>query len=103
MVKVKGIDHACIYSEAALENFLAAKQQRKIVVQRFFTHDPLQVHDVLSLRNVTQTLTLTGIPQVANICNDSNELLAVRDESVPKSKLTIRPDLSLSLICRNSA
>jgi len=32
MVKVKGIDHACIYSEAARENFLAAKQQRKIVV-----------------------------------------------------------------------
>jgi hypothetical protein len=31
-VKVKGIDHACIYSEAARENFLAAKQQRKIVV-----------------------------------------------------------------------
>lgn len=46
MVKVKGIDHACIYSEAAQENFLAAKQQRKIVVQRFFTDDPLQVHDV---------------------------------------------------------
>jgi len=32
MVKVKGVDHACIYSEAARENFLAAKQQRKIVV-----------------------------------------------------------------------
>ena len=31
-VKVKGVDHACIYSEAARENFLAAKQQRKIVV-----------------------------------------------------------------------
>jgi hypothetical protein len=35
-VKVNGIDHACIYSEAARENFLAAKQQRKIVVQTFF-------------------------------------------------------------------
>ena len=57
-VKVKGVDHACIYSEAARENFLAAKQQRKIEVQRFFTHDPLLVHDVLSPNNVTQTLTL---------------------------------------------
>ena len=36
-VKIKGVDHVCIYSEAARENFLAAKQQRKIVVQRFFT------------------------------------------------------------------
>jgi len=31
MVKVKGVDHACIYSEAARENLLAAKPQRKIV------------------------------------------------------------------------
>jgi len=45
-VKIKGVDHACIYSEAARENFLAAKQQRKIVVQTVFTHDPLRVHDV---------------------------------------------------------
>ena len=34
-VKITGVDHACIYSEAARENFLAAKQQREIVVQRF--------------------------------------------------------------------
>ena len=46
-IKIKGVDHACIYSEAARENFLAAKQQRKIVVQAFFTHNPLLVHDVL--------------------------------------------------------
>ena len=46
-IKIKGVDHACIYSEAARENFLAAKQQRKIVVQTFFTHSPLLVHDVL--------------------------------------------------------
>jgi hypothetical protein len=37
MVKVKGVDHVSIYSEAAQENFLAAKQQRKIVVQKFYT------------------------------------------------------------------
>ena len=45
MVKVKGVDHACIYSEAARENFLAAKQQRKIVVQRFFTGRHALEHD----------------------------------------------------------
>ena len=94
-VKVKGIDHACIYSEAARENFLAAKQQRKIVVQRFFTHDPLQAHDVLSLHNVGQTLTLTHYQQATNICNDSSELLAVCDSLVPKSKLMIPLTLDL--------
>ena len=71
-VKVKGVDHACIYSEAARENFLAAKQQRKIVVQRFFIPNLLLVHDVLCLRNVTQTLTLDCCPQATNICSDSN-------------------------------
>ena len=92
-VKVKGVDHACIYSEAARENFLAAKQQRKIVVQTFFTPCLLLVHDVLCLRNVTQTLTLTGILQVTNICNDSNGPRIVCDCCVPKSKLSVRRDL----------
>ena len=36
-VKVKGIDHACIYSEAARENFLAAKQQRSFFAEIFYT------------------------------------------------------------------
>ena len=93
MVKVKGVDHACIYSEAARENFLAAKQQRKIVVQRFFICNLLLVHDVLCLRNVTQTLTLNCCLQATNICNDSSELLVVCDCCVPKSKLMIRRDL----------
>ena len=35
-VEIKGIDHACIYSEAARENFLAAKQQREIFCRGFF-------------------------------------------------------------------
>jgi hypothetical protein len=72
MVKVKGIDHACIYSEAARENFLAAKQQRKIVVQRFFTGRHALEHDEQWLNNVTQTLTLVLNPGVSNICIDSN-------------------------------
>jgi hypothetical protein len=95
-VKVKGIDHACIYSEAARENFLAAKQQRKIVVQTFFTHNPLLVHDVLLLYNVEQTLTLVRYQWVANICNDSNELPRLACESVPMSKLMIPLGLDLS-------
>ena len=95
MVKVKGIDHACIYSEAARENFLAAKQQRKIDVQRFFTPDPLLVHDVLCPHNVTQTLTLTEIPQVANIYNDLGGPRTVYHCCVPMSKLMIRRDLDL--------
>jgi len=52
MVKVKGVDHVCIYSEAARENFLAAKQQRKIVVQRFFTGRHALEHDEQWLNNV---------------------------------------------------
>ena len=92
-VKIKGVDHACIYSEAARENFLAAKQQRKIVVQTFFTHNPLLVHDVLSLCNVEQTLTLNWILQVANICNDSSGLLVVCRYAVPMPKLMSRRDL----------
>ena len=35
-VKIQGIDHACIYSGAALENLLAAKQQREIFCRGFF-------------------------------------------------------------------
>jgi hypothetical protein len=92
-VKVKGVDHACIYSEAARENFLAAKQQRKIVVQTFFTPNLLLVHDVLCLRNVAQTLTLNCCPQATNICSDSNGPLAVCDCCVPMSKLMSRHDL----------
>ena len=78
-----------IHSEAARENFLAAKQQRKIEVQTFFTHDPLLELYVQSPNNVEQTLTLTWILQATNICNDSNGPPAVCDESVPKSKLMI--------------
>jgi len=92
-IKIKGVDHACIYSEAARENFLAAKQQRKIVVQTFFTHNPLLVHDVLLLYNVEQTLTLVCYPGATNICNDSNGLLAVCDYVVPMPKLMSRRDL----------
>ena len=35
-IKIKGVDHACIYSEAARENFLAAKQQRRYFVEIFY-------------------------------------------------------------------
>jgi len=35
MVKVKGVDHVSIYSEAARENFLAAKQQRSKFCREF--------------------------------------------------------------------
>ena len=92
-VKIKGVDHACIYSEAARENFLAAKQQRKIVVQTFFTHNPLLVHDVLLLYNVAQTLTLVCYPGATNICNDSSGLRIVCYSVVPKSKLMSRLSL----------
>jgi hypothetical protein len=92
-VKIKGVDHACIYSEAARENLLAAKQQRKIVVQTFFTPNPLLAHDVLLLYNVEQTLTLVLNPGATNICNDSNGLRIVCYYVVPKSKLMIRRDL----------
>ena len=71
-VKVKGVDHVCIYSEAARENFLAAKQQRKIVVQRFFTGRHALEHDEQWLNNVKQTQTLACCQWVSNICNDSN-------------------------------
>jgi len=94
-VKIKGVDHACIYSEAARENFLAAKQQRKIVVQTFFTHNPLLVHDVLYLYNVAQTLTLVRYQWATNICNDSNGLRIVYRYAVPMSKLMSRPVLDL--------
>jgi len=94
-VKIKGVDHACIYSEAARENFLAAKQQRKIVVQGIFTHDPLLVHDVLLQYNVEQTLTLVQNPQATNICNDSSELLAECYCYMPMPKLSVRLTLDL--------
>jgi hypothetical protein len=94
-VKVKGVDHACIYSEAARENFLAAKQQRKIVVQTFFTPCPLGVHDVLCLCNVTQTLTLMRYLWATNICNDSSELPWVDPVTVPMTKLDVLRDLSV--------
>jgi hypothetical protein len=35
---------SCIYTTQV--NFVAAKQQREIVVQRIFTHNPRQEHDV---------------------------------------------------------
>jgi len=92
-VKVKGVDHACIYSEAARENFLAAKQQRKIVVQTFFTPNPLLVHDVLLQYNVRQTLTLVRYQWATNICNDSSGLRIVCYSVVPKSKLMSRLSL----------
>jgi hypothetical protein len=41
---------------------------------------------MLSPSNVTQTLTLSWIPQQTNIYNDLGELLAVCDSLVPKSK-----------------
>ena len=77
------------------DNVLAAKQQRKIFCRDFFKRSPLLELYAQSHYNVEGTLTLTGIPQQANICNDSNGLLAVCDESVPMSKLMIRRDLDL--------
>jgi hypothetical protein len=82
-----------IEPEGARENFLAAKQQRKIVVQTFFTHNPPLAHDVLLLYTVAQTLTLVQNPQATNICSDSNGPRIVYRYVVPKSKLMSRRDL----------
>jgi hypothetical protein len=92
-VKVKGIDHVCIYSEAARENFLAAKQQRKIVVQRFFTGYRALEHDEQWLNNVAQTQTLTLSQWVSNICIDSSVAHSVYRWLWPMQWLMILRDL----------